>query len=280
MSSSQSAGAEGRDRTEEANAEALRRIVSAEPLLVDLKPAGEVIPGLGEHDFLHAGPPLTGWEEVEGALRGSVLGSLIHLGFARDVTEAESLAASGEIHLVSANDCHTGGDLRRSHRSWHSGVRCGKSSRWHPRLLGNQRGSWSGPPVRVQRRRNSGASGMARRRVRRDSRSRHPPLRRHRPLRNPRPGSAYGRRWTQPAEGSIDSFHEHHRPLRRGSGFRGKRNCARSSVPRPERYLLPPSDHGVRQVDDGIDSRNPRVHGGLMHGSQRSPLRHQGQRPG
>ena len=109
MSSSQSAGAEGRDRTEEANAEALRRIVSAEPLLVDLKPAGEVIPGLGEHDFLHAGPPLTGWEEVEGALRGSVLGSLIHLGFARDVTEAESLAASGEIHLVSANDCHTGG---------------------------------------------------------------------------------------------------------------------------------------------------------------------------
>lgn len=42
--------------TVEANAEALRRIMAAQPILVDLKLAGEVIPELAEHDFLHAGP--------------------------------------------------------------------------------------------------------------------------------------------------------------------------------------------------------------------------------
>jgi hypothetical protein len=35
--------------TVEANAEALRRIMAAEPILVDLKLAGEVIPELAEH---------------------------------------------------------------------------------------------------------------------------------------------------------------------------------------------------------------------------------------
>ncbi|MFQ5898630.1 MAG: DUF1116 domain-containing protein [Candidatus Methylomirabilia bacterium] len=99
----------GQELTEEANAEALRRIVAAQPLLVDLKPAGELIPGLGEHDFLHAGPPLAGWEEASGALRGSILGALVHLGFARDVRAAEALAASGAMRLLPANDYQAGG---------------------------------------------------------------------------------------------------------------------------------------------------------------------------
>jgi hypothetical protein len=94
---------------EEANAEALRRIVAAEPFLVDLKPAGDVILGLSDHDLLHAGPPVAGWEEVSGALRGSILGALVHLGFARNVAEATALAASGRIRLLPANDHHAGG---------------------------------------------------------------------------------------------------------------------------------------------------------------------------
>ncbi|MFQ5520099.1 MAG: DUF1116 domain-containing protein [Candidatus Methylomirabilia bacterium] len=99
----------GHDRTGEANAEALRRIVAAQPILVDLKPAGEVIPGLAEHDLLHAGPPLAGWEEASGALRGSILGALVHSGLARDITEGEVFAASGGIRLLPANDHHAGG---------------------------------------------------------------------------------------------------------------------------------------------------------------------------
>ncbi len=95
--------------TVEANAEALRRIMAAQPILVDLKLAGEVIPELAEHDLLHAGPPLKGWQEAGGALRGSILGALVHLGFAQNLKEAKSLAASGGIRLLPANDHHAGG---------------------------------------------------------------------------------------------------------------------------------------------------------------------------
>lgn len=90
----------------EANTEALRRIGSAAPFLVDIKPAGEVIPELGEKELLHAGPPLSGWGEACGPLRGAIVGTLIHLGLARDQQEAESLAASDQFRLVPANDHH------------------------------------------------------------------------------------------------------------------------------------------------------------------------------
>ena len=94
---------------EAANAEALARITAARPFLVDVMPAGEVIPDLEEGDLLHAGPPLEGWSEVAGALRGSVLGALVHLGLARDLAEAEERAAGGGIRLEPANDHHAGG---------------------------------------------------------------------------------------------------------------------------------------------------------------------------
>ncbi len=102
-------GSEISEDTEAANAEALGRITGAEPFLVDLAPAREVMPGLGELDVLHAGPPLAGWEEVGGALRGSILGTLVHLGLAPDLARAEALAASGEVGLLPANDHHAGG---------------------------------------------------------------------------------------------------------------------------------------------------------------------------
>jgi len=96
-------------RIDEANREALCRIAAAEPVLVDLKPAGLVIPDLAEHDLLHTGPPLDGWQEARGALRGSILGALVHLGMAKDLKEAEGLAASGGMRLLPANDYHAGG---------------------------------------------------------------------------------------------------------------------------------------------------------------------------
>jgi Protein of unknown function (DUF1116) len=55
-------------------------------------------------DFLHAGPPLAGWHEVCGALRGAVVGTLLHSGAARNAAGAEGMAAAGEIRLISAQD--------------------------------------------------------------------------------------------------------------------------------------------------------------------------------
>ena len=55
---------------EKANREALQRIFDADPVLVDVRPAGEVIPELGDRTLLHAGPPI-GWERMCGPLRGT-----------------------------------------------------------------------------------------------------------------------------------------------------------------------------------------------------------------
>lgn len=97
------------ERAEAANAEAVRRIVSSEPFLVDIGPAGTEIPELRDNDFLHAGPPLAGWAAVSGALRASTLGALVHLGLAPNLKEAEEFAASGEMRLRPANDHNSGG---------------------------------------------------------------------------------------------------------------------------------------------------------------------------
>ena len=92
------------------NDDVVSRIAEAQPFLVDLVPAGEIVE-LGSRELLHAGPPLTGWDEAKtvGALRGSILGTLVHLGWAADLGEAEEAAASGEIGLKPANDAGGGG---------------------------------------------------------------------------------------------------------------------------------------------------------------------------
>jgi hypothetical protein len=87
-----------------ANALAIERIVSAQAFLVDVRPAGEVIPALGKTELLHAGPPLAGWHEACGALRGAVCGTLLHAGFVQDLAAAEHAMARGEFQLSPAND--------------------------------------------------------------------------------------------------------------------------------------------------------------------------------
>jgi len=81
---------------EKANEEALRRMFEAEPVLVDVVPAGEAIAGLDERVLLHAGPPIE-WERMCGPLRGAVAGAAVLEGWAEDLEAAARLAASGGI---------------------------------------------------------------------------------------------------------------------------------------------------------------------------------------
>ena len=90
--------------SEAANKAAIERIAGATPFLIDIQPAGKVIPGLGQLDFLHAGPPLGGFHEACGALRGAILGTLVHQGMARDLAAAEQIAAEGAVKLHPAHD--------------------------------------------------------------------------------------------------------------------------------------------------------------------------------
>jgi uncharacterized protein DUF1116 len=79
---------------EEANREALRRMLAGEPVLVDVVPASQAIAELADRTILHAGPPVS-WERMCGPLRGAVMGIAVFEGWARDLDEAAKHAAAG-----------------------------------------------------------------------------------------------------------------------------------------------------------------------------------------
>lgn len=85
-----------------ANARALARLLASRPHLVTIGVARDVIPGMADDLFLHAGPPVS-WERMCGPMRGAVIGGLLYEGRAKDAAEAERLAASG---VVRFEPCH------------------------------------------------------------------------------------------------------------------------------------------------------------------------------
>lgn len=87
----------GDPRVEAANAEVVRRMLAADPVLTDVIPAQEAIPALREgRTILHAGPPIA-WERMCGPMRGAVCGAIVFEGWAPDLAAAERLAADGGV---------------------------------------------------------------------------------------------------------------------------------------------------------------------------------------
>ncbi len=92
-----------KNNIEEANTKAVSIILKAKPVLTGISTAGEVIPGMRKNLILHSGPPVT-WEKMCGPARGAVLGALIYEGLAANSSEAEELAASGDIDFEPCHD--------------------------------------------------------------------------------------------------------------------------------------------------------------------------------
>ena len=87
------------ERVEAGNAAAVERMLAAEPVLVDVRPAGEVIAGLDDRMVLHAGPPIE-WERMCGPMRGAVAGAIVLEGWAPSLDAAIELAASGGVRFA------------------------------------------------------------------------------------------------------------------------------------------------------------------------------------
>lgn len=83
-------------KIELANKEAVRRIFEAEPVLIDVQPAGSVIEGLRENMILHSGPPID-WARMCGPMRGAVCGIAVFEGWAENLADAEKAAAAGRF---------------------------------------------------------------------------------------------------------------------------------------------------------------------------------------
>ena len=82
------------EKIEDANREALRRMLAADPVLVDVIPARDACPRLKPNMILHAGPPIT-WSRMCGPMRGAVTGIAVFEGWARDLADAEAKAEAG-----------------------------------------------------------------------------------------------------------------------------------------------------------------------------------------
>ncbi|MDM8531550.1 DUF1116 domain-containing protein [Anaerolineales bacterium HSG25] len=87
---------------EQANQQAVERMMEARPVLVGIGTARDVIPGMRDNLLLHAGAPIT-WERASGPMRGAITGALILEGKASSEAEAQQLVESGEIEL---EPCH------------------------------------------------------------------------------------------------------------------------------------------------------------------------------
>jgi len=85
-------------RIEEANQQAVERMVTGDPVLVDVIPAAEAIPELKDRMILHAGPPIE-WVHMCGPMRGAIMGIAVFEGWADDLADAEAKAAAGEFEF-------------------------------------------------------------------------------------------------------------------------------------------------------------------------------------
>jgi len=87
---------------ERGNEEAIEHLLSAEPRVIGIGIARDVIPGMRDELILHAGPPVT-WADMCGPMRGAVIGGLIYEKAASSEEEAVEVAASGQIEF---EPCH------------------------------------------------------------------------------------------------------------------------------------------------------------------------------
>jgi uncharacterized protein DUF1116 len=82
----------------DANKEAIGRILSSEPVLTDVARALDVIPGMTPDTMLHAGPPIS-WKRMCDPMKRAVRGALIFEGLARNDVQAAQLMESKQIKL-------------------------------------------------------------------------------------------------------------------------------------------------------------------------------------
>lgn len=83
-----------------ANKEALRRLVGAEPILVDVQPAIDVVPGMRPNMVLASGVPRS-WADIVGIQRRAFINGVLYERLAADEREAEAKLAAGEIEVAA-----------------------------------------------------------------------------------------------------------------------------------------------------------------------------------
>lgn len=86
------------EKINQANQEVIRIYDSAQPMLMGVRPAHEVLDGLTPNTVLHSGPPIQ-WDEMCGPLQGAVIGALRFEGLADTEEDAIGQIRAGKIQF-------------------------------------------------------------------------------------------------------------------------------------------------------------------------------------
>lgn len=87
----------------EANDAAVSAMLRADPVLIDVVPALDALPGLTRRTILTSGAPLP-WSAYEGGQRRAILGAALFEGLAESFEEADTLLKDGEILVRPCHD--------------------------------------------------------------------------------------------------------------------------------------------------------------------------------
>jgi uncharacterized protein DUF1116 len=98
------------DRRAEANRLAFERLAKSDPVLVDVRPAGEFVPGFTPNIILTSGPPMA-WSDYTGGQREAIIGGALFENLARDKDEAIGKLDAGEIKVGACHDFGCVGSL-------------------------------------------------------------------------------------------------------------------------------------------------------------------------
>src|SRR5438093_633293 len=93
-----------------ANAEAFERLCAAEPVLIDVLQAVEIVPRMTRETILTSGAQLE-WDEYRGGQRAGVLGGAMFEGLAATPEEADAAIRAGRIQVRSCQDFGCAGSL-------------------------------------------------------------------------------------------------------------------------------------------------------------------------
>jgi hypothetical protein len=86
-----------------ANQKALGRLTDAEPVLVDVRPALDVVPGMQQNTILTSGAVLP-WDAYTGPQRMAILYGAVYEGLASNPDEADQMIRAGEIEVGFTHD--------------------------------------------------------------------------------------------------------------------------------------------------------------------------------
>lgn len=95
---------------DEANAESFMRLDNADPWVVDVRPAREVLPGYRDNLVLTSGAPMA-WPDYTGGQREALIGGALFEGLARDRDDAIDGFAAGRIEIGACHDYSAVGSL-------------------------------------------------------------------------------------------------------------------------------------------------------------------------